>query len=262
MTTIPVLVAGSAGQMGRQLVRALAGEDDLRLVAAVDKVSVGEDAGVVAGCQPAGVSVSDDLAAAIDTTSPNVGVVFTSPPAGMPAVRTLLSHRVAAVVGTTGFSAAEFDEIDTLCREHDTPALVASNFAIGAVLMMRFAAEAAPHFGQVEIIELHHDRKADAPSGTALRTAQAITKATPAGSAPAGPEGAPSRGLPQGRVHIHSVRLPGLVAHQEVILGALGQTLTIRHDSLSRESFMPGVLLAIRRVRGLSGLTREIDSLL
>jgi 4-hydroxy-tetrahydrodipicolinate reductase len=180
----------------------------------------------------------------------------------MPAIRTLLSHRVAAVVGTTGFSAAEFDEIDTLCREHDTPALVASNFAIGAVLMMRFAAEAAPHFGQVEIIELHHDRKADAPSGTALRTAQAITKATQAGSAPAGPEGAPSRGLPQGRVHIHSVRLPGLVAHQEVILGALGQTLTIRHDSLSRESFMPGVLLAIRRVRGLSGLTREIDSLL
>jgi 4-hydroxy-tetrahydrodipicolinate reductase len=259
---IPVLVAGCAGQMGRQLVRALAGEDDLRLVAAVDKASVGEDAGAVAGCQPAGVVVSYDLAAAIDTASPHVGVVFTSPSAGMPTIRTLLSHRVAAVVGTTGFSAADLDEMETLCREHDTPALVASNFAIGAVLMMRFAAEAAPHFGQVEIIELHHDRKADAPSGTALRTAQAVTEATPEGSAPAGPEGAPSRGLPQGRVHIHSVRLPGLVAHQEVILGALGQTLTIRHDSLSRESFMPGVLLAIRRIRGLSGLTREVDSLL
>ena len=262
MTEIRVLVAGCAGQMGRQLVRALAGEDDLQLVAAVDRAAVGEDAGTVAGCPPAGVVVSDDLAAAIDAASPDVGVVFTSPAAGMPTVRALLSRRVAAVVGTTGFSTSDFDEVEALCRKHDTPALIASNFAIGAVLMMRFAAQAAPHFDQVEIVELHHDRKADAPSGTSLRTAQAIMEARPQGPVPAGPQQAPSRGLPQGRVHIHSVRLPGLVAHQEVILGALGQTLTIRHDSLSRESFMPGVLLAIRRIRGLSGLTREIDGLL
>lgn len=262
MNRTRVLVVGCAGRMGGTLVRALAGEDDLQLVGAVDVVSVGDDAGVVAGGEPAGVAVADGLAAALDATSPDVGAVFTPPSEGMATVRALLTHRVAAVVGTTGFTEGDFEEMEALCREHGTPALVASNFAIGAVLMMRFAAQAAPHFDQAEIIELHHERKADAPSGTALRTARAITEARPEGPPPAGPEGAPSRGLPQGRVHLHSIRLPGLVAHQEVLFGATGQTLTIRHDSLTRESFMPGVLLAIRRIRGLTGLTREIDSLL
>ena len=262
MNRTRVLVVGCAGQMGGTLVRTLAGEDDLQLVGAVDVVSVGDDAGVVAGGARADIPVTDNVPAAVAATSPDVGVVFTSPSAGMATVRALLAHRVATVVGTTGFAESDFEEITALCREHDSPALVASNFAIGAVLMMRFAAEAAPHFDQVEIIELHHERKADAPSGTALRTARAITEARAEGPPPAGPEGAPSRGLPHGRVHLHSVRLPGLVAHQEVLFGATGQTLTIRHDSLSRESFMPGVLLAIRRIRGLTGLTREIDSLL
>ncbi|MBN1459550.1 MAG: 4-hydroxy-tetrahydrodipicolinate reductase, partial [Armatimonadetes bacterium] len=143
------------------------------------------------------------------------------------------------------------------------PVFVAPNFAMGAVLMMQFAAQAARHLGAAEIIELHHEDKADAPSGTALRTARLMT--TVSGSKFAEGEsgdGRPSRGLAQGPVHIHSVRLPGLIAHQEVIFGGLGETLTIRHDSTSHASFMPGVLLAIRKVQGLRGVVVGLEKIM
>ena len=146
-----------------------------------------------------------------------------------------LARGVSPVVGTTGLTAENLAEIDRGARERGIGAFVAPNFAIGAVLMMRFAAEAAGHMSRAEIVELHNDRKLDAPSGTAARTARLMTEAAPT----------------LGDVPIHSVRLPGLVAHQEVILGDVGQTLTLRHDSVDRESFMPGVLLAIRRVSDL-----------
>jgi 4-hydroxy-tetrahydrodipicolinate reductase len=168
----------------------------------------------------------------------DVAVDFTEPDAVVPTVVTCLADRVPVVIGTTGFDTAE---VDTLAREAGVPCFFAPNFALGALLMMRFAVEAARTFPDAEIVELHHDTKVDAPSGTAKATAEAMGGDPP----------------------IHSVRLPGLVAHQEVIFGGPGQTLTIRHDTISREAFVPGVLVAVDRVRGLPpGLTVGLDSLL
>ena len=171
---------------------------------------------------------------------PDVAVDFTQPHTVFENVRQLLGAGVHAVVGTTGLSEQQVDELRRLSEASGANIVIAPNFAIGAVLMMRFAAAASRHMPNAEIIELHHDQKLDAPSGTALRTA----------------------GLMEGEVPIHSVRLPGLVAHQEVILGGVGETLTIRHDSLSRESFMPGVLAAVRAVPTRSGLTLGLEPVL
>ncbi|MBD3174011.1 MAG: 4-hydroxy-tetrahydrodipicolinate reductase, partial [Armatimonadia bacterium] len=170
------------------------------------------------------------------------------------------------VVGTTGWTTDDLTEAHRACQDAGLGAVIAPNFAIGAVLMMRFAAIAARHMPSVEIIELHHDAKLDAPSGTAAKTAALIQQARDeAGVGPSQPEGAPdfpARGLDEQGVRIHSVRLPGLLAHQETIFGGLGQTLSIRHDTISRESFMPGVLLACRKVMGLDGLVYGLDPLL
>ena len=197
---IHVAVAGAAGRMGEAVCAAVEGADDLELSGRADPRL--------------------DTAVADVLHSADVLVDFTQPDTALANVREALGAGVHAVVGTTGF------EIDELRGLRGANVFVAPNFAIGAVLLMRFAAEASRHMAKAEIIELHHDRKVDAPSGTAARTAE----------------------LMDGEVPIHSVRLPGLVAHQEVILGDVGQTLTIRHDSIDRESFMPGVLLAVRKV--------------
>jgi 4-hydroxy-tetrahydrodipicolinate reductase len=173
-------------------------------------------------------------------------VDFTRPDAALGNALTCVRSGVHAVIGTTGFDPAPLRQARPVKGRPQANVLIAPNFAIGAVLMMRFATEAARHMESAEIVELHHDGKLDAPSGTAARTAELIAEATLRGPPP-----------------IHSVRLPGLVAHQEVILGDLGQTLTIRHDTVSRESFMPGVLLAVRRVGGLpEPLTVGLESLL
>jgi 4-hydroxy-tetrahydrodipicolinate reductase len=201
---IRVAVAGAAGRMGETVCRAVDGADDMELVARADPAL--------------GTTVADALA-----ERPDVLVDFTIPDTVLANAREAIASGVHVVIGTTGF------DIDELRGLTGANAFVAPNFAIGAVLMTRFAVEAAKHMAKAEIIELHHDSKVDAPSGTAARTAA----------------------LMGGEVPIHSVRLPGLVAHQEVILGDLGQTLTIRHDSTDRESFMPGVLLAIRKVGSL-----------
>lgn len=261
MGEIRVLVAGAAGRMGREVVRAVCGESDMVLAAAVDRAHVGEDAGAlagVAGGEP--VPVVESLAEAIARSSPEVMVDFTLPEAVMGNLRTALQAGVSCVVGTSGLKEGDLAELEALCGERGAACLVAPNFAIGAVLMMQFAAQAARHFPSAEIIELHHTGKVDAPSGTALRTAQMMANAEGSRLAEAGPDDQPARGqTATGGIHIHSVRLPGLVAHQEVILGGLGQTLTLRHDSISRESFMPGVLLGIRKVRGLQGLVVGLE---
>ncbi|MGO9972939.1 MAG: 4-hydroxy-tetrahydrodipicolinate reductase [Solirubrobacteraceae bacterium] len=210
-TTIRVAVAGAAGRMGATVCEAVQSAQDMELVA---------------GADPAlGVSLADAL-----SRSPSVLVDFTVPSTVVSNARQAVAAGVHVVIGTTGF---QIDELRGLAGAN---VFVAPNFAIGAVLMMQFAAQAARHMARAEIIELHHDRKLDRPSGTAARTAALMHDA--ARDRPAPP--------------IHSVRLPGLVAHQEVILGDVGQTLTIRHDSIDRESFMPGVLLAIRRVGSLT----------
>ncbi len=263
MAQIRVLVAGAAGRMGCEVVRAVCGERDMTLAAAVDRARVGEDvkslAGV-AGGEP--IPIVDSLAEAIERSSPEVMVDFTLPEAVMGNLRTALRAGVACLVGTSGLKGGELAEIEGLCAQSGAPCLVVPNFAIGAVLMMQFAARAARYFSSAEIVELHHADKVDAPSGTALRTARMMAEAE--GSALEGkPDEQPARGeTAPGGIHIHSLRLPGLVAHQEVIFGGLGQTLTIRHDSISRESFMPGVLLGIRKVRELQGLTVGLEEVM
>lgn len=223
---IRVMATGAAGRMGRAVVDAVNGADDMELVAMADPVLDAD-----------GVTSFTSVADAIAATSPEVAVDFTQPHVAFETVRTCLEAGVHAVVGTTGLTDEQMAELTRLADTGPANLLVAPNFAVGAVLMMRFAAEASRHMPKAEIIELHHDAKLDAPSGTAARTAS----------------------LMEGDVPIHSVRLPGLVAHQEVVLGGLGETLTIRHDSLSRESFMPGVLMAVRAVRERPGLTLGLE---
>lgn len=251
--------------MGREVLKAVWNADDIELVGAVDPVA-GEDVGQLIGVGETGLKITADLAAALDSTRPDVMVDFTTPRSVAENVRVALSRGVRPVVGTTGMSPQEIDEIREMASARRLGCVIAPNFAIGAVLMMRFAAEAAKHFPHVEIVELHHDQKLDAPSGTAIKTAEIIARC----------RGDFYQGLPveeekiagvrggkfDGGIRIHSVRLPGLVAHQEVIFGGLGQTLTIRHDSISRESFMPGVLLAIRKVMHLEGVVYGLENLI
>jgi len=207
--SVRVGVLGAAGRMGAEACRAIEAADDLELVARIDVDDALEEL-VEAGAQ--------------------VAVHLSSPDAVMDNLQFCLEHGVHSVVGTTGFDDKRLATVQGwVDAQQGAAVFIAPNLAIGSVLMMQFAAEASRHMAKAEIIELHHDQKLDAPSGTAARTA----------------------GLMQGDVPIHSVRLPGLVAHQEVILGDVGQTLTIRHDSINRESFMPGVLLAIRKVGSL-----------
>ncbi|MFC5181003.1 4-hydroxy-tetrahydrodipicolinate reductase [Actinomadura harenae] len=245
---IRVGVLGARGRMGSEVCRAVDGADDLELVAAIDQ---GGDL--------------DELAAA----KAEAVVDFTHPDVVMDNLRHLVAHGIHAVVGTTGFDAARLDDIRSWQAE--TPGgkvLIAPNFGIGAVLMMHFATKAAPFFESVEIVELHHPNKADAPSGTARRTAELVAAArAEAGTAPS-PD-ATSQEIPGARgadvegVRVHAVRLSGLIAHQEVLLGGHGETFTIRHDSMNRESFMPGVLLGVRKVAGLPDrLTIGIESML
>ena len=262
MTT--VLVNGACGRMGRAVLKAVAEAENLELVGAVDVVG-GADAGELAGIGANGIKVETDLKAALTRLQPEVMVDFTRPDVVYDNVMTALQAKVSPVVGTTGLSDAQKADIKKLAEEKDTPAFIAPNFAIGAVLMMVMAKQAAKYMPDVEIIELHHDKKLDAPSGTAVQTAAMIAEVRAAHK-----QGHPeekeklegARGADYEGMHIHSVRLPGYVAHQEVIFGGLGQTLTIRHDSLNRESFMPGVVLAAEKVRGLKGLTVGLDKLL
>jgi len=259
-----VLVNGACGRMGRAVLKAVAEAKDLELVGAVD-ITGGADAGELAGVGANGVKVETDLKAALTRLQPEVMIDFTRPDVVYGNVITALQAKVSPVVGTTGLSDEQKADIRKLAEENDTPAFIAPNFAIGAVLMMVMAKQAAKYMPEVEIIELHHDKKLDAPSGTAVQTAAMIAEVRAAHK-----QGHPeekeklsgARGADYEGMHIHSVRLPGYVAHQEVIFGGLGQTLTIRHDSLNRESFMPGVVLAAEKVRSLKGLTVGLDKLL
>jgi 4-hydroxy-tetrahydrodipicolinate reductase len=243
MTRVGVLGAG--GRMGQVACRAIAGDADLELVAAIDPRISASD------LQPLVDAVGADVrvGASVEDLGPSradVAVDFTVAGAAVEHMRWCADHGVHAVVGTTGIAESTMAELAERFEESNANCIVAPNFAIGAVLMMRFAVEAATHIAGAEIIELHHEAKLDAPSGTAKRTAELIAGATGGPPPP-----------------IHSVRLPGLVAHQEVILGDVGQTLVIRHDSLNRESFMPGVLLAVRRVKDLERpLTVGLEQLL
>jgi len=265
MASIRVLVCGACGRMGQAVVQAVSHQSGILLVGAVDVVGVGEDAGAVAGVGALDVPVQEKLDAAIESAAPDVMVDFTQPAVVMANVRCALTRGIDCVVGTTGLSDDDLAEVRHLCQAHSATAIIAPNFSLGATLMMQCAQLAARHFDYAEILELHHEGKKDAPSGTALRTADLMAEAR------SGPFlGVPTehvkldgvRGGEQRGVVIHSVRLPGLVAHQSVIFGGVGETLTIRHDTTGRESFMPGVLLAIRKTQELEGLVLGLEQVL
>jgi 4-hydroxy-tetrahydrodipicolinate reductase len=260
--TIRVGVFGAAGRMGRMVCQTVADDPELALVGAIDPHHAGLDLGHVVGVDVPGLAVDPDPSA-MAARGVDVVVDFTLVDAARRNVAWAAANGVHAVVGTSGFTDEDFA---TIRKAFDrSNCIVAPNFAIGAVLMMRLAEMAAPFFETAEVIEMHHDQKVDAPSGTAITTAARMAEAS-ADWAPdptqaevlAGARGA--RGA--GGIPIHSVRLRGVVAHQEVRLGTTGQSLSIRHDSYDRSSFMPGVVLAVKQVAGRPGLTIGLDELL
>lgn len=229
-----VLVNGANGKMGREVCKAIRSAPDLELAGGVDPALREQE----------GVTIFSDLGQAISAVQPDVVVDFTTPSAVRQAMETCFARKIPMVIGTTGLKPHELEEWKSRAFSAGWQAVLAPNFAVGAVLMMKFAQEAMRFFDQAEIIEFHHAEKLDAPSGTALRTRILMEE------------------IHNKEIPVHSVRLPGLVAHQEVILGLPGQTLTIRHDSTSRESFMPGVLLAIRKVQQVKGLVIGLEHIL
>lgn len=255
---IRTAVSGALGRMGTMTCAAVNRDPELLLVAEIDP-AYGSAAATVpgAGARTGAAVTADgeaparftDLSEAIDSAAPQVVIDFTVPAAVRGNVLTCVRKRVPVVVGTTGLTADDLAEIEREAEANHTPVLVAPNFAMGAVLMMQFAKQAAEHLRACEIIELHHEGKLDAPSGTSRLTRLQVEECW-------------RRAGLEKEVPIHSVRLPGLVAHQEVVFGGVGETLTIRHDSLSRESFMPGVLLAVKRVRELQGLVVGLENIL
>lgn len=261
---INVLVNGACGRMGQAVLKAVSDDDELNLVAAVDIVG-GKDTGELIGTGANGVVVETDLKAAINSKKPQVMVDFTRPDVVFQNAKTALELKVAPVVGTTGLTAEQKEELKKISEANNTPIFIAPNFAIGAVLMMLMSKQAAKYLPNVEIIELHHDKKLDAPSGTAVQTAEMIRevrKSMKQGHPDEKEKLEGARGAEIDGMRIHSVRLPGFVAHQQVIFGGLGETLTIRHDSMDRASFMPGVVLACKKVLNLKGMTIGLDKLL
>jgi len=241
---IKVAVLGARGRMGSEVVKAVNEAKDLELVAQLD-LGDSLDSLVMSGAQ--------------------VAVDFTTPDSVMANLEFLISKNIHAVIGTTGFDDARIAKIKSLLASSKSGVLIAPNFAIGAVLMMEFATKAAKYFESAEIIELHHPNKVDAPSGTAARTAELMSAARKEAASPAMPDAtstslAGARGATVGDIPVHSVRLRGLVAHQEVLLGGIGETLSIRHDSIDRVGFMPGVLLGVRQVVTHPGLTFGLEN--
>ena len=240
-----VVVAGALGRMGGEVCRAVDAAEDLVLVGGFDRVRSGEDLARVLGLTKPSGKLYDDVTDLYDATTPGVVVDFTVYPVTVDVAREAVERRISPVVGATGWTDEEIVNFESMCDEYAVGAAIVPNFAIGAVLAMRFSEIAARFFPTAEIVELHHDRKLDAPSGTAKLTAKRIAAASGRASVP-----------------IHSVRLRGLVAHQESLFGGDGETLTIRHDSLDRASFMAGVLLVVRNVRNQTKLTIGLDPFL
>jgi len=260
--SLRVAVFGAGGRMGATVCAAVTGDDELELVAAIDPHHAGLELREVTRDPSLGEVLVSPSAESLEGTDVDVAIDFTVKEAAKENLAWLAAHGVHAVVGTTGFGEKDYER---LRRQFTTSnCIVAPNFAIGAVLMMRFAEMAAPYFESAEVIELHHSQKVDAPSGTAMLTAERMAAASdewiddPTRDEVV--EGA--RGGKAGPIPVHSVRLQGVVAHQEVLFGTMGQSLSIRHDSYDRSSFMPGVILATKKVADLPGVTVGLDAVL
>jgi 4-hydroxy-tetrahydrodipicolinate reductase len=270
--SIPVVVNGATGKMGREVIKAIAQAEDITLLGAIARNPkyIGQDIGEVVGCGALEVPVLPDLDAALAQAAQErqlpVMVDFTHPDGVYDHIRSAIAYGVRPVVGTTGLSAEQIQDLTEFADKASTGCLIIPNFSIGMVLLQQAAIQASQYFDYVEIIELHHHQKADAPSGTALQTAQLLAELGKAYNAPAVKE---TEKLPGARgslanegIRIHSVRLPGLIAHQEVLFGAPGQLYTLRHDTSDRACYMPGVLLAIRKVLELKSLVYGLEKLL
>lgn len=266
MKNIRVYVSGAGGKMGQEVIRTVLKQEDMQLVGASDTRHQGMDVGYAIGTSRVGIDISGPLdAQMLRESQADVLVDFTNPQSVLKNAKCAILNGVRPIVGTTGLDEADLAEIHELVEREKLGALIAPNFSIGAILMMRFAQEAAKYLPHVEIIELHHDQKLDAPSGTALKTVEWISEVRQpmVQGHPNEYEKIPgSRGGDVNGIHIHSVRLPGMIAHQEVIFGGLGQALTIRHDAFSRETYMPGVMLAIRKASDLTKLVIGLENFL
>ncbi len=259
---IRVAVIGATGKMGQEVMRAVTAAPDTELVAAVDREGQGDPVQNYAGLTAPDIVVDSRLGQALDSSKPDVAVDFTHMLSAPENAMSCLKRKVPVIIGTSGISPTDLSAIRESCREYETPAAFIPNFAIGAVLMVRFCEMAAAWLPDVEIVERHHKAKLDAPSGTALYTAERIAESrqeVPRQTQGTTEKVAGARGGRHKDVTVHSVRLPGYVASQEVVFGGDGELLTLRHDSVDRRSFMPGVLLAVRQIRSFEGLVMGLD---
>ncbi len=271
-TSIPVVVNGAGGKMGKEVIKAVANAEGIHLVGAVDNnpALLGQDAGEVAGCEALEVPILNDLQSVLVLATQEkiqgVMVDFTHPDGVYENVRSAIAYGVRPVVGTTGLSEAQLKELSEFAEKASTGTLIIPNFSIGVILMQQAAVRASKYFDHVEIIELHHNQKADAPSGTAIKSAQMLAEMGKNFNPQQVKETehlAGARGsVTEENIRIHSVRLPGLIAHQEMIFGAPGQIYTIRHDTSDRSCYMPGVILSIRKVTELTSLVYGLEKIL
>jgi 4-hydroxy-tetrahydrodipicolinate reductase len=266
MNKVKIIIAGPRGRMGSEAVKLVNNTEHFELAAVVDHKHGGKLLSDLEGFHTIdNVPIYTDLEKCLQTVSADVLIDLTTPEVGMTHAKTALQYNVRPVVGTTGFTTSDLEELEQICQEKELGCIIAPNFAIGAVLMMKFSQMAAKYFNDVEIIEMHHDQKLDAPSGTAVKTAEMISSVRESKK-----QGHPNeketltgaRGADYTGMHIHSVRLPGLVAHQQVLFGSEGQTLTIRHDSYNRGSFMSGVKVAVETVMKINTFVYGLENIL
>jgi 4-hydroxy-tetrahydrodipicolinate reductase len=257
MKVIKVAVAGASGRMGQEVVRMVLADPELKLVAAISRVTEETDIGSFVGKDACGVYIRNDLELALVESKPDVMVDFTTPQSVISNAKMAIRNKVRPIIGTTGFTPQDISDLDKLCQEAGIGGIIAPSFSIGAILMMKFAAQAAKYMPHVEIIEYHGDQKLDAPSGTSINTAELISQARQEfhqGNHAEEEIIEGSRGGYYNGFRIHSVRLPGIFAQQEVIFGGNGQTLKLRHDSYDRAGYMPGVNIAVKKVMKFSGI--------
>ncbi len=260
---IKVAVAGALGKMGREVIKAVTNDEECKLVAAIDKFELGKDIGQIVLGEENGILISDE----VDTNEkPDVIIDFTQPSTIFDNAKKYINNGIAPVIGTTGLKPEQIKELENLSKAKNVACLIAPNFSTGAILMMRFAKEAAKYFNNAEIIELHHNQKKDAPSGTAVKTAELMAEENNCFTTEncaetellTGARGATAKS----QIHIHSVRMPGYSASQEVILGSTGQVLTIRHDTSDRTCYMNGVLLAVKHVANNKEFIYGLDNIM
>jgi 4-hydroxy-tetrahydrodipicolinate reductase len=265
MREIKIAIAGPRGRMGKEALNLIHATEHFTLVGAIDRMNDGKKISDIEGLPQLDAPIYDDIETCLQQVNPDVLLDLTTPDIGRRHTKIALNYGVRPVVGTTGFSAQDLDDLKELAQHKELGAIIAPNFAIGAILMMKFSQMAAKYFQDVEIIELHHNQKLDAPSGTGIKTAEmiaAVRESKRQGHPDESEHLIGARGAEYDGIRLHSVRLPGLIAHQEVLFGGDGQTLTIRHDSYNRASFMSGVKLAIETVMKIDLLIYGLENIM